>query len=219
MNEPARTQSPRTTRKRRRAVGITLAVAGVALGTWWTLRSPAIPVQPVLGLNDLVRRDGRLILRSATNQPFTGWLVEQHPDGTLKSRSQVVRGVLNGVSEGWHTNGQMQVREHFTEGVANGVRVKWHANGATQSVATIAQGKVQGRFLRWFEDGTLSEDVPMQDGQPEGVSRAFYPSGFVKAEVRLKAGQIVEQRFWNDGEVPASSGQSAAATREARKGS
>lgn len=198
---------------------IVLATAAVTLGAWWILRSPAPPGQPALGLDELVRVDGRLVLRSATNQPFTGWLVEPHADGTLKSRSQIVRGVLNGVSEGWYTNGHIQVREHFTEGVANGMRVKWHANGATQSVATIVQGKVQGRFLRWFEDGTLSEDVPMQDGQPEGVSWAYYPSGFVKAEVRLKAGQIVEQRFWNDGEVPARSSQSAAAPRETRKGS
>lgn len=198
---------------------IVLAMAVVTLGAWWGLRSPVSPMPPALGLNDLVRMDGRLVLRSATNQPFTGWLVEPHADGTLKSRSQIVRGILNGISEGWYTNGQMQVREHFTEGVANGVRVKWHANGATQSVATIVQGKVQGRFLRWFEDGTLSEDVPMRDGQPEGVSRAYYPSGFVKAEVRLQAGQIVEQRFWKDGEVPALSSQSAAATRETRRGS
>lgn len=198
---------------------IGLAVAAVTLGVWWGLHSPPPRGQPALGLNDLVRVDGRLVLRSATNQPFTGWLVEPHADGTLKSRSQIIGGVLNGVSEGWYTNGQLQVREHFTDGVANGVRVKWHANGATQSVATIVQGKVQGRFLRWFDDGTLSEEVPMQDGQPEGVSRAFYPSGFVKAEVRLQAGQIVEQQFWNDGEVPARSSQSAAATRETRKGS
>lgn len=194
-------------------------MAAVTLGAWWVWRAPTPPVEPALGWNDLVRVEGRLVLRSATNQPFTGWLVEPHADGTLKSRSQIVRGVLNGVSEGWHTNGQIQVREHYTEGVANGLRVKWHANGATQSVATIVQGRVQGRFLRWFEDGTLSEDIPMRDGQPDGVSRAFYPSGFVKAEVRLKAGQILEQRFWKDGEAPAPSSQSAAAARETRKGS
>lgn len=198
-----------------------LAFIAVTLlgGTWLLFRHRPQPAEPTAAIADLVRVDGRLTLRSATNQIFSGWLVEHHANGTPKSRSQIQAGVLNGVSEGWYTNGQMQVREHFVDGVANGLRVKWHVNGATQSVATVVRGKLQGCFLRWHDDGSLSEEVMMQGGQPDGISRAYYPSGFVKAEVQLKAGQVVEQRFWKDGEAPAGATATAASTTATRNGS
>ena len=40
--------------------------------------------------------------------------------GTIQSRSHVLNGVLNGLSEGWYTNGILQVAEHFEQG--NSVR-------------------------------------------------------------------------------------------------
>ena len=219
MNEHGQDSATGAARWRRRASVAGLVLVALALGAWLMLRPTAPPVEPTLGLADVVRGDGRLVLRTATNQVFTGWLVEKQADGTLKSRSRVLAGLLHGVSEGWYTNGRIQVREHFVGGRAEGTRVKWHANGATQSVAVIVQGQLHGRFLRWHEDGTLSEEVMMEKGQPDGVSRAYYPSGFVKAEARLKAGQVLEQRFWKDGETPPGAGVSSAAPVTTRHGS
>lgn len=179
-------------------------------GAWLLLRPRPVPPEQTVTLAEIVRLEGRLVRRDATNQTFTGWITESHPDGTRKSRSQVKDGLLEGLSEGWHTNGLLQIREPYLAGVAHGVRVKWYANGATQSLATITHGKLHGPFLRWHEDGTLAEEVRMVSGQPDGLSRAYYPSGFVKAEARLKAGEVLEQRFWKDGEQPAASSELAA---------
>lgn len=179
-----------------------MLVACVVGGRWLRRPRPAA-IEPTAAIADLARVDGRLVLRLDTNQVFSGWLVEQHADGTPRSRSRIVEGLLDGVSEGWYPNGQIQVREYFSGGVADGSRVKWHANGATQSVASVAQGKLQGRFLRWHDDGSLAEEMTLVDGQPEGITRAYYPSGFVKAEARLKAGEVLEQRFCKDGELAA----------------
>jgi antitoxin component YwqK of YwqJK toxin-antitoxin module len=202
-------------------VAVLLGVGAVALvvSGWFLTRPRPQPVEATAAIADLVRVDGRLMLRADTNRVFSGWLVEESSTGTPRSRSQIKDGVLNGVSEGWYTNGQIQVREHYVQGVADGVRVKWHANGATQSVATIANGKLTGRFLRWHDDGSLAEEVAMLDGQPDGLSRAYYPSGFVKAEVQLKAGQVVEKKFWKDGEVPAGASGSADPSAGTRNGS
>jgi antitoxin component YwqK of YwqJK toxin-antitoxin module len=193
------------------------AIAGMMGVAWLVLYPRAVPAGPTLELAEVLRVDGRLVRLAATNEVFTGWITERHPDGNLKSRSRVENGLLQGMSEGWYAKGQIQVREHFAAGLAEGLRVKWHANGATQSVATMVRGQVHGRFLRWHENGTLSEEVPMESGQPDGLSRAYYPSGFVKAEVRLKAGQVLEQRFWKDGEMPAASGSLAATAAHNRR--
>src|SRR5262245_41786463 len=62
-------------------------------------------------------------------RPFTGLVIEKHSDGTLRSRSAILNGLLNGVSEGWHTNGVLQIREHFVNGVSHGPRVRWNDEG------------------------------------------------------------------------------------------
>jgi hypothetical protein len=180
-----------------------IMIAAFVVGGWWLRRPRSTATEPTAAITNLARVDGRLVLRTATHQVFSGWLVEHHADGTPRSRSRIVDGLLDGVSEGWYTNGQIQVREHFSRGVADGLRVKWHVNGATQSVAAVVQGRLHGRFLRWHDDGSLAEEMTLLDGQPEGVSRAYYPSGFVKAEARLKAGEVLEQRFCKDGELAA----------------
>ena len=91
-----------------------------------------------------------------TNGYFTGWVTEQYPTGLLKSRSSVTNGLLEGLSEGWHTNGVKQVEEHYRAGVSHGLRVKWDENGQVVSEATVVGGKIEGVFRRWHSNGVLA---------------------------------------------------------------
>jgi len=173
------------------------------LGLW--LKRPQ-PEPASMPLSELVRLDGRLMLRSATNQPFTGWLTEHYDEGSLRSRSCIVNGWLEGVSEGWHTNGVLQVREHFVAGAAEGSVTKWHPNGAKLSEGLARSGKLEGVFRRWHDNGLLAEEVSLRNGQPDDHSRSWFPSGCLKAEVTLKNGIVVQQRFWKDGDQLPSTG-------------
>jgi len=131
---------------------------------------------------------------------FTGFLLDTYHDGTLKSRSAVSKGLLHGLSQGWHTNGQQQVEEHFVAGTSHGLRTKWHPNNRKLSEVTIVRGKLQGTFRSWHENGVPAEEVELRDGQPEGLSRAYFPSGFLKSQVTLRNGKVVDQHFYKDGE-------------------
>lgn len=182
-------------------IGLGVVVGLVMLGLW--VRRPQ-PEPATLPLSELVRLDGRLMLRSATNQPFTGWLTEHYAEGSLKSRSRSDNGWLEGVSEGWHTNGVLQVREHFVAGMAEGPVTKWHANGAKLSEGLAQNGKLEGMFRRWHDNGVLAEEVSLRNGRPDGHSRSWFPSGCLKAEVTLENGTVIQQRFWNDGDRPPS---------------
>lgn len=161
-------------------------------------RKSAPPPREV-SLQALVNKAGRVYLQGTTD-PFTGVIVEHWANGGSKSRSTVSNGWLEGASEGWHTNGQRQVQERFHIGVSQGLRTKWFANGQKESEGMIVEGKHHGLFRRWNPDGSLAEEIEMNHGNPNGLSRAFYPSGFVKAEARLREGQVVERKFWKDGE-------------------
>ena len=146
---------------------------------------------------NLVLTNGRLALVGHTNA-FSGQMIEHYHDGSVRSRSEVVNGLLQGLSQGWHTNGQLQVTEYFKNGVSDGLRTKWYESGAKQSEAHIVDGKLNGSYRKWHENGTLSEEANFVLGQPEGVSVAYYPSGNLKARVELKEGKPVDQKFWPD---------------------
>jgi antitoxin component YwqK of YwqJK toxin-antitoxin module len=160
---------------------------------------PRTTTLPEVQRSALTLRDGRLY-RDGERAPFRGFMIESYVDGDLKSRSAVSNGMVNGVSEGWHTNGVMQLREHFVEGVAHGVREEWFESGKKQSESMIVNGKLHGLFRRWHENGQLAEEIEMKEGEPDGIARSYYPSGFLKTTARLENGKLINQTNWNDGE-------------------
>lgn len=184
-----------------RLIWMGLGAISVVFGTVWLMR-PKVVDEVSMAASGLERVEGRLMVRGQTNQPFTGWMTEHDANGALKSRSKVVGGVLEGVSEGWYTNGVIQVREHFVAGVAEGVVTKWYATGNKLSEGMARQGRLEGVFRRWHDNGKLAEEVTLRAGVAHGISKAWFPSGHQKAEVELDEGQVVQKQFWNDGEHP-----------------
>lgn len=185
-----------------RRYGLPVALAGLgAVLLGFHLVSPR-KAAPGTALRSELESRGGLLHRKGAATPFSGVMIEQYPGGAMLSRSEIVGGRLHGLSEGWHTNGQIQVREAFVRGAAQGTRTKWYANGATQSVATIVAGRLQGSFRRWYQDGTLAEELQLKDGQPDGLALAYHPGGSIKSRVVARAGKVVEQRFWKEGDHP-----------------
>ena len=183
---------------------IVLMIVSVAASVIFYLSRQQRGVHAVLAteeapLSSLSRRDGHLC-RTNDTQPFTGFALEHHPNGTLKSRSMILNGLLHGLSEGWFTNGQKQIAEHFTNGVSHGLRTKWYASGKKLSEASIVNGHFEGAFRKWHENGVLAEQIQFHNGEPEGTSLAWFQSGSLKARARLEAGRVLEQRFWKDGD-------------------
>lgn len=193
---PAQARGARPRRRAWLGAGIALALLAAAVG--WLIFARTPRPAPTVELADVVRLDGRLVLRHATNRPFSGWLVERYAAGTLKSRSQVRAGRLDGLSEGWYTNGTLQIREHFAAGIAEGAVTKWHPDGTKLSEGLARDGRLDGVFRRWHANGVLAEEVTLRAGQPHGTSRAWFPSGHPKAEVVLEQGRVLREQHWPD---------------------
>jgi len=175
------------------------SVAGICLVRW---SKPQVQPKALSELkSNLSQREGRLFAPGAT-MPYTGWMMDQYPDATLRSRSWISNGILHGVSEGWFTNGVRQVQEHFSNGISEGVITKWYPNGSKLSEGVARAGKLEGVFRRWHENGQLAEEVTFSGGQPDGLSRAWYSSGNLKAEVTMNAGAVLSQKFFKEGELP-----------------
>ncbi|QBG47443.1 toxin-antitoxin system YwqK family antitoxin [Verrucomicrobia bacterium S94] len=121
-----------------------------------------------------------------------------YANGELRSRTEIVDGVPDGLSQGWFTNGQLQVAEYYTHGVSHGLRTQWYITGEKKSEAEIVRGQIHGRFRRWYKNGQLAEDAGFSNGIPHGISYAWYEDGAKKAEVLMENGVVVKQQFWDE---------------------
>ena len=191
-----------------------MTLGGVLLGLAGCAEAPKEKL-PLATIEELQKEDDGLHLKS-TGELFKGYLVEYYPatktnqldqveDGAsqLKSRSVIRGGKLNGLSEGWFSDGQQQVAEVFVDGKSHGVRVKWHRNGQKAAEDTIVNGELNGPCRKWHDNGQLAEEMTMVDGQADGQARSWHPDGSQKAQVTLKMGEVIKQKFWEEGEKPA----------------
>jgi len=156
-------------------------------------------------LDELDRGDDGLRLKTS-GELFAGHLVDYYTGGEtnrLKSRSVIRDGKLNGLSEGWYTDGQQQVAEMFVGGKSHGVRLKWHPNGQKQAEDSIEYGDLNGPSRKWYDNGQLAEEMTMVNSQADGQARSWHPDGSQKAQVTLKTGEVIKQKFWEEGEKPA----------------
>lgn len=165
-----------TSRQHIALFGIGMGALFIVLALFWSRMSPHDPAKPV----------------------------EEHyyAGGEIRSRTEVVGGLPDGLSQGWYTNGQLQVTEYFTNGVSHGLRTKWYVTGEKKSEADIVSGQIHGRFRRWYPNGQLAEDAGFSNGLPEGISYAWYEDGERKAEVSMQKGSVVMQQFWDENGLP-----------------
>lgn len=185
---------------RRGALGVLTSVALGAIVAVWAIRgAPAGSAWPELSQDSLVLIEDRLHAHGS-DTPFHGFIVAYHPDGALRSRSQVVDGRLHGLSEGWFPEGQIETREHFVQGVSHGVRVRWHPNGQRAVRAEIRHGELHGLFQRWHANGQIAQIVHCENGEPHGLSLAYFPSGAPQARVEMLHGKRISQQFWHEPE-------------------
>lgn len=184
----------------RRGIAALVVVCALVVASVLLLK-PGTPSATVVEIprDQLVLSDG-LLCSTNSGSPFTGIVTEAYPDGSPMSRSVVVGGKLDGLSEGWHTNGVKQVEERFLAGVSHGLRTKWHPNGQKASEANILSGRIDGLFRRWHDNGQLAEEITLRADRPHGPARAFYPSGFLKASAVMVDGKPEQQKFWDDGQ-------------------
>lgn len=147
------------------------------------------------------RQDG-LLFALGESRPFSGLLVESHPNGSRKLEIGVWNGRLEGPSRGWFSDGTPEVQETFHNDLSDGLRTRWHPNGAKRSEATIRQGILDGPFTEWHANGVKAVSMQMKDGKADGLVEAWHPSGTLKSRSTLRGGEIVERHFFEDPSHP-----------------
>jgi antitoxin component YwqK of YwqJK toxin-antitoxin module len=176
-----------------------LAVAGAFIRLQVSRPSAPPPPLPEIDRAGLTNRDNRLYRIDTTNL-FTGIMTESYPEGSVKSRSEVRGGQLNGRSEGFYPNGQRQVEEFFKTGVSDGVRTRWETNGIRESAGQIVEGQFHGEYRQWHTNGQIAKRIFFNEGKPHGVAKSWFPSGFLMSRVEMDHGETKTSESWKDGE-------------------
>lgn len=60
---------------------------------------------------------------------FTGFAIQHHSNGNLKSRYQFVNGMFDGVIEEWWENGQRSTYKMYKENMRHGITTYWDEKG------------------------------------------------------------------------------------------
>jgi antitoxin component YwqK of YwqJK toxin-antitoxin module len=63
------------------------------------------------------------------DEPFTGIVYENWPDGTLRSETEIENGLRKGFDRNWYESGQPQAESYHDRSVKSGFSREWFENG------------------------------------------------------------------------------------------
>ncbi|MCE9670029.1 hypothetical protein LY474_19710 [Myxococcus stipitatus] len=104
-------------------------------------------------------------LHYCEGQPFTGVAYTEYPDGTLRSETSYLDGLLSGPSRGWSKNGRLVDEAEYLRDVIHGVAREWTPEGVLISEMVCEYG-VKKSERKWDDDGTLVEEYVLDESDP-----------------------------------------------------
>lgn len=119
---------------------------------------------PTIWQNQAVtQKNGRLYREDILDEPFTGSVTEEFPDGSISLQTSYYKGLPHGQQVRNFPNGQKALEANFDQGVLVGVKSRWWPNGLIREEAYWSEGKYIGRRL-WDRTGRLvkEEIVPQE---------------------------------------------------------
>ena len=99
------------------------------------------------------------------SQPYTGWVKELYPDGTLRLLEYYREGQLEGIATKWYAQGRRQCVGHYREGLLEGTAKTWHENGQRQGESQLAAGKLHGELILWDSQGRETKRESYRHGE------------------------------------------------------
>ena len=108
----------------------------------------------------VTKKNGRLYRKDVWDEPFTGTVVENFPDGTVSLETSYYRGLPHGQQNRNFESGQLALQANFDQGVLAGVKSRWWPSGILREEAYWSEGKYIGRRL-WDQTGRLIKEEIM----------------------------------------------------------
>lgn len=139
---------------------------------------PFTPIkQGVIEQNKLQEING---LKTLDGEPFTGTIIDRHPNGQLRLRRGSLNGKAHGVWIEWHENGQVRFYGEWNSGLGDGPFLYFWENGEIRERATAVKDIWEGVSEGWTELGEKRHETLHLNG--ELISKKAFKTTILERE-------------------------------------
>lgn len=130
-------------------------------------------------------------------QPFNGYSLKYHSNGTMAERFGFYKGKREGVAKRWSQNGVLRAMYYYKQNRLDGSYKSWFENGLLGSEVNYVNGKKNGVEKKWYPTGQLSKERHLVEGREEGLQKAWLKNGKLYVNYEAKNGRIFGMRRAN----------------------
>jgi antitoxin component YwqK of YwqJK toxin-antitoxin module len=144
-----------------------------------------VPAREV-SANQIVRARGRV---SVDNEPYSGFVVERHADGSLAARAGYIGGLAEGWHEAWYPDGRKRHRKYYEAGKREGEHLGWRPTGALEFRRHYLDDLSHGKQEFFQLGGRLVEEKHFDHGHEQGLQRGWNGEGELVMNYTVKNGR------------------------------
>ncbi|NNF33210.1 MAG: hypothetical protein HKN68_03830 [Saprospiraceae bacterium] len=110
--------------------------------------------------------------------------------GHIKTLTNYIDGVKNGVSIEFNSRGQVEKREAFINNQLHGM-VAVYKLGRPSTATEYKYGQFHGKHIEYYQAGGIQKLVEFKNGKQDGILRYFDEEGKITLEYEYKDGEKV----------------------------
>lgn len=123
-------------------------------------------------------------LTTLEGKPYTGYLIENYPNGKPKTWITVKNGIANGHWQEWSENGKLRYNSYWKDGKGHGLWQYFHDNGKLRYEESYIMDIPDGISRAYYDNGQLKDDFLWLQGKKQGVWTYYSETGIIlKTEI------------------------------------
>jgi antitoxin component YwqK of YwqJK toxin-antitoxin module len=117
-------------------------------------------------------------------KPYTGYLIENYPNGKPKTWITIKNGIANGQWQEWLENGKLRYNSYWKDGKGHGLWQYFHDNGKLRYEESYIMDIPDGISRSYYDNGQLKDDFFWLQGKKQGVWTSYSEMGILlKTEI------------------------------------
>ena len=109
---------------------------------------------------------------------------EFHPNGRLKSSTEAIGKLRNGISKDYRSDGTLENEIAYIQNRKHGLARSYYSDGKTvKNEVPYINGYRHGTVKWYYQSGDLYRETPYETNSINGIRRTYYENGNLQAEL------------------------------------
>ena len=121
--------------------------------------------------------DKGILYALGDSEPYTGSIIDYHPNGVKSYKVEVKQGVPQGAATEWYKSGQKMTETKLENGKVAGIIKGWYRSGKKEYEMPIKNGEIDGIGIEYYENGAKKSEAPYVKGSRNGRERGYAEAG------------------------------------------